>query len=140
MEEIFRTTGWICLAFVVLTIFALLVAFVVRIYLGRQPSRIVGAELALVGAGIDLTKRYDIAYAAGHGMPAEKLMGVRILGYLRSDRDDTTGEYMDSRWLVSELPDGRRAYLRPQSILWLVESAPTDLDKEFSPDTENKPV
>ncbi|MDB5349744.1 MAG: hypothetical protein JWN86_991 [Planctomycetota bacterium] len=74
-----------------------------------------------MNASIDLSKRYDIVYGAGPNQ--EKLTGVRILGYLSSDRDQTTGEYMDSRWLVVQLSDDRKAYLRPRSVLWLLESA-----------------
>ena len=76
----------------------------------------------MLDACIDLSKKYDIVYGASHGAGPEKLTGVRILGYLRSDRDKTTGEYMDGGWLVVELPDRRRAYLRPRSVLWLLEA------------------
>ena len=97
-------------------------------FLGRRSPQIVGAELPVTDAKIDLNKRYDIVYGAGYGGSNEKLTAVRILGYLRSDRDQTTGEYMDSRWLVVELPDGRRAYLRPRSVLWLLEAVPSSED------------
>jgi hypothetical protein len=46
----------------------------------------------------------------------------------RSAHDQTTGDYMESGWLVVELPDRRRAYLRPRSVLWLLEAGPTDAE------------
>jgi hypothetical protein len=36
------------------------------------------------------------------------------------DRNKTTGEYMDSGWLVVELLD--RFYLKPRSVFWLLEA------------------
>ena len=103
-------------------VLASLTVGVVRLFRNSRPPQIIGAELPVVDASIDLGKQYDIVYGASHGAGPEKLTGVRILGYLRSDRDKTTGEYMDSGWLVVELPDRRRAYLRPRSVLWLLEA------------------
>jgi len=124
MDEFVRTIGWFFLASFILGALGVMGMSVARLFLKVRPPQIVGAELPLTDVPIDLSKRYDIVYGAGHGATHEKLTNVRILGYLRSDRDQTTGEYMDSRWLVVELPDGRRAYLRPRSILWLLEAAP----------------
>ncbi len=100
----------------------------VKLFRKSRPPQIIGAELPVLHASIDLGKRYDIVYGASHGAGPEKLTGVRILGYLRSHRDETTGEYMESGWLVVELPDRRRAYLRPRSVLWLLEA--TDVARE----------
>jgi hypothetical protein len=95
----------------------------------RAPQ-VAGAELPAVPVGIDLSKRCDIAYGGVNGYSTgvgyDKLTAVRILAYLTGQRDATTGEYMDSRWLVAELRDGRRAYLRPRSVYWLLESAEAD--------------
>ena len=124
MEEIVNAVGWFTLVCLGWALIAGLSISVVRLFWKGRPPQIVGAELPMTDVPIDLGKRYDIVYGAGHGATHEKLTNVRILGYLRSDRDQTTGEYMDSRWLVVELPDGRRAYLRPRSILWLLEAAP----------------
>lgn len=89
---------------------------------GRS-SQIVGARLPVCDAAIDLAKRFDISIGQGHGgTPGEKFLNVRILGYLSSDRDETAGEYIDSRWLVVEFADGRRAFLRPRYVQWLQEA------------------
>jgi hypothetical protein len=113
--------GFFAVSIVFGGLFALTMA-AVHLFRNAKPPQIVGAQLPVLDESIDLSKRYDIVYGAGHETTHEKLSGVRILGYLRSDRDQTTGEYTDSRWLVAELPDGRRAYLRPRSVLWLLES------------------
>ena len=125
MQEIVTVVGCFFLLSTGLGLLVAVVAALVGLFLRRRSPRILGAELPVMDARIDLSKRYDIVYGAGFPAAHEKLVGVRILGYLRSDRDETTREYMDSRWLVVELPDGRRAYLRPKSVLWLLEAAPT---------------
>jgi hypothetical protein len=122
MEEIVVVAGWIFLGSLAIALLASATALIVRLFLGSRPPQMLGSELPATDAVIDLTKKYDIVYGSGHG-PVEKLIGIRIIGYLRSDRDATTGEYMDSRWLVVELADGRRAYLRPRSVLWLLEAS-----------------
>jgi hypothetical protein len=122
MEQIIAAIGWFFLISVALGILGTLLAAFVGLFRKSRPPQIIGAELPVIEASIDLGKRYDIVYGASHGAGQEKLTGVRILGYLRSDRDKTTGEYMDGGWLVVELPDGRRAYLRPRSVLWMLES------------------
>jgi hypothetical protein len=122
MDEVAKTVGTAVLVILALAMVTGIPVFVVRLFVKSRPPQIVGAELPVVHETIDLSKRYDIVYGTGYGATHEKLTGVRILGYLRSDRDQTTGQYMDSRWLVGELPDGRRAYLRPRSVLWLLEA------------------
>jgi hypothetical protein len=124
MQEVVVAIGWFFIILTGLGILVVLGTGAARLFLRSRPPRIVGAELPITDARIDLSKRYDLVYGAPHGPVQETLVGVRILGYLKSDRDETTGEYMDSRWLVVELPDGRRAYLRPRSVLWLLEAAP----------------
>lgn len=124
MREIAELLGWIFITTTGLGVFGILAITIARHILGRRSPQIVGADLPATDARIDLSKRYDIVYGAPYGATNEKLISVRILGYLRSDWDQTTGEYMDSRWLVVELADGRRAYLRPRSVLWLQEATP----------------
>jgi hypothetical protein len=122
MEQVAAAIGWFVVLSAGLGVLGSLTVAVVRRFRKSRPRQIIGAELPVINASIDLGKRYDIVYGAGHGAGPEKLTGVRILGYFRSDRDETSVEYMDSGWLVVELPDGRRAYLRPRSVLWLVEA------------------
>jgi hypothetical protein len=122
MEQVVAAVGWFVIVSAGLGILGSLTFTVVRKFRKSRPRQIIGAELPVIDASIDLGKRYDIVYGASHGAGPEKLTGVRILGYLRSDRDETTGAYMDSGWLVVELPDRRRAYLRPRSVLWLLEA------------------
>ncbi len=123
MENIVEIIGWIFIVMTALSISFGAVGFTVTKWMTKsRPPRIMGAELPIIDASLDLEKRYDIVYGAGHGAAPEKLTGVHILGYLRSYRDKTTGEYMEGGWLVVELPDRRRAYLRPLSVLWLLES------------------
>jgi hypothetical protein len=122
MEQLVAAIGWFFLVSVALGVLGSLTVAVVGLFRKSRPPQIIGAELPVIDASIDLGKRYDIVYGAGNGAGPEKLSGVRILGYLRSDRDKTTGEYMEGGWLVVELPDRRRAYLRPRSVLWLLEA------------------
>jgi hypothetical protein len=122
MEQVVAAIGWFVILSAGVGVLGSLTVAVVRRFRKSRPRQIIGAELPVIDARIDLVKRYDIVYGAGHGAGPEKLTGVRILGYLRSDRDETAGEYIDSGWLVVELPDRRRAYLRPRSVLWLLEA------------------
>jgi hypothetical protein len=123
MEQIVEVAGWLFIFQVALGIMLIAAVPIVRLFTSSRPPQIIGAELPVIDARIDLGKRYDVVYGAGHGAGAEKSTGVRILGYLPSRRDKTTGEYMESGWLVVELPDRRRAYLRPRSVLWLLEAS-----------------
>jgi hypothetical protein len=124
MEQFVAAVGWFFLVSTTLGVFGSLAIALVRASNKSRSPRMIGAELPVIDVSIDLGKRYDIVYGAGHTAITERLTGVRILGYLRSDRDKTTGEYMDTGWLVVELTDHRRAYLRPRSVLWLLESEP----------------
>ncbi len=128
MEQIVAIVGWVAIISSALGVLTALALGLVRLFRESRPPQIIGAELPVLDARIDLGKKYDIVYGASHGAGPEKLTGVRILGYLRSDRDKTTGEYMDGGWLVVELPDRRRAYLRPRSVLWLLEAMDAALD------------
>ncbi len=122
MELLAAVVGWTVISLFALGVFSVIPLAVVQLFRKSRPPQIIGAELPVLDTSIDLGKRYDIVYGESHGAGPEKLTGVRILGYLRSDRDKTTGEYMDGGWLVAELPDRRRAYLRPRSVLWLLEA------------------
>lgn len=122
MEKIAEVIGWIFIIWTALGVLGMVTVGVVRLLKRSRPPQIIGTELPILDAHLDLGKRYDIVYGAGHGSPPEKLTGARILGYLRSHRDKTTGEYMEGGWLVVELADRRRAYLRPLSVLWLLEA------------------
>jgi hypothetical protein len=122
MEQLVAAAGWFFLVSTALGVLGILAGAVVGLFRKRRPPQIIGAELPVIDASIDLGKRYDLVYGAGNGAGPERLTGVRILGYLRSDRDKTTGEYMEGGWLMVELPDQRRAYLRPRSVLWLLET------------------
>ena len=122
MQTIVEIVGWF---FILMTALGALIALslsLVTRFRKPSPPRIIGTELPIIDSSLDLDKRYDIVYGAGSGASPEKLTGVQILGYLRSSRDKTTGEYMEGGWLVVELPDRRRAYLRPHSVLWLLEA------------------
>lgn len=126
MEKVAEMIGWIFIVSFGLVLVMVLLGGIGYLFRKGKSPQIGGAELPETDARMDLNKRYDVVYGAGYGASPEKLVGVRIVGYLRSDREETTGEYMSSRWLVVELPDTRRAYLRPQSILWMMEASPTE--------------
>jgi hypothetical protein len=112
MAQFVAVIGWFFLISVALGVLGSLTITVVGLARRSRAPQIIGAELPVIDASIDLGKRYDIVYGAGHGAGSEKLIGIRILGYLRSDRDKTTGEYTEMGWLVVELTDRRRAYLK----------------------------
>jgi hypothetical protein len=130
MEQFIATIGWFFLISVAIGVLGSLTITVVGLVRRARPPQIIGAELPVLDASIDLNKRYDLVYGAGSGTSSEKLTGVQILGYLHSDRDKTTGEYMDTGWLVVELTDRRRAYLRPRSVLWLLEAVSPEANGE----------
>jgi hypothetical protein len=92
----------------------------------KQP-KLAGTVIPELGQGLDISKHFDIVYSGGdHGSHiVERLQGVRILGYVGNDSDQSVGKmYMRSRWLVVEVSDGRRAYLMPHAIVSLLESMP----------------
>jgi hypothetical protein len=136
MDQAVQIAGWGCIASSAASMLIICAVPLVRFFKRKRPPQVAGADLPALEAGLDLTKRYDIAFGAstgyGIGPTYEKLLGARILGYLRSDQDATTGEYADSRWLVVELPDGSRGYLRPRSVLWIIEASPTEAERPGS--------
>ena len=95
----------------------------------KKPPKLAGTAIPETGDGLDISKRYDIVYSGGDygGQFAERLHGVRIVGYVGRDDDESVSKmYMRGRWLVVEFADGRRAYLMPHSIVSLQESAPAE--------------
>jgi hypothetical protein len=93
----------------------------------RKPPKLAGTTIPETGEGLDISKRYDIVYSGGdYGSHfTERLQGLRIVGYIGKDDDETADKmHMPRRWLVVEFADGRRAYLMPHSILSLQESGP----------------
>jgi hypothetical protein len=93
----------------------------------KKPPKLAGTAIPETGEGLDISKRYDIVYSGGDygGQFAERLHGVRIIGYVGRDDDESVSKtYMRGRWLVVEFADARRAYLMPHSIVSLQESAP----------------
>jgi hypothetical protein len=82
-----------------------------------------GSEMALSVAGtplppsklpFDLDMRYDLTYASGGTVP-DKYTAVRVVGRMGRSAE----------WLVIEFADLRRAYLRPDRITLLSETAAT---------------
>jgi hypothetical protein len=130
MDQIVQLAGWSCLAFLGAATIASIAVPLLLLFKRARPPQVAGAKLSVLDSGLDLSKFYDIAYGASNGYTSgagiEKLCGVRIVGYLRGEQDATSGEYSDSRWLVVELPDGRRGYIRPRSVLWIIESKPAE--------------
>jgi hypothetical protein len=92
----------------------------------KKPPKLAGTAIPETGEGLDIGKRYDIVYSGGdYGSHfTERLLGVRIVGYIGKDDDEPVGKmYLQSRWLVVEFADRRRAYLMPHAIVSLQESA-----------------
>lgn len=95
-----------------------------------EPPKIAGTAIPELGAGLDISKRYDVIYSVSGGdygtAVIERLHSVQIIGYVGSDEDAPMGKlYMRSRWLVVEFPDQRRAYLMPRAILSLTQAVET---------------
>lgn len=94
----------------------------------RKLPKLAGTSIPEMGEGLDISKRYDIVYSGGDygGQIAEKVHGVRIVGYVGRDDDNSMSKmYMRGRWLVVEFVDGRLAYLMPHSIVSLQECTTT---------------
>ena len=123
-----ETVGYIAIAIVLLFVCGAGVAALASLFEGkRKPPKLAGTAIPETGEGLDISKRYDIVYSGGDygGQFAERLHGVRIVGCVGSDSDESVSKvYMRGRWLVVEFADGRRAYLMPHSIVSLQESAP----------------
>lgn len=89
-----------------------------------KAPKLAGSAILELGEGLDLSKRYDIAYSGEWGSSfVERFGNVRIIGYVGSENDEAIAKmYMRGRWLVVEFTDGRRAYLQPRSIISLRQS------------------
>jgi hypothetical protein len=124
MDQAVQIAGWTCIALIGAATLVSAAVPVLMFFKRPRHPQVAGATLPALGTGLNLSKRYDIVYGANYGVGAtyERLCGARIVGYLPGDHDATSGEYADSRWLVVELADGRRGYLRPRSVLWIIES------------------
>jgi hypothetical protein len=87
--------------------------------------KLAGSTIPELGDGLDLSKRYDITYSGDWSSNfVEHLNDVKIVGYVGGNDDESVSKmYMRGRWLVVEFSDGRRAYLMPQSIVALRQTA-----------------
>lgn len=120
-----EVVGFITTVLVIFAVSIMSLAKLVAYFKTEQLPKLAGATIPELGEGLDITKSYDIVYSGGDFSShfAERLQGVRILGYVGNDSDESVGKmYMRSRWLVVAFPDNRRAYLMPRSIVSLVES------------------
>ncbi len=120
MDDIIRFLGWLFLGAIAFSIVLTAIIAVTDAKRRSRTPKIVGTALPVLKDEINLDKRYDITY--GSATTAERLTGARILGYRPSSHDECIGAYVGRKWLVVEIIDGRRAYLKPESVLSLVES------------------
>jgi hypothetical protein len=92
-----------------------------------QPPTVAGQPVPNQNVLLDFSKRYDLVCRDGTS-EARTYADCRILGYTGETVRDHAGllskDYYGSfgRWLVVELPDGRRACLPPGSVLFLEET------------------
>ncbi len=96
------------------------------------PPELGGGQVPDVTLRIDFEKRYDFhCFPAGeHGVVLRrcKVLGTTGPGPQRFRVPAGEEEYLlaggyGGRWLVLELPDGRRAYVPPESVRLIEESA-----------------
>ena len=122
-----EVVGYITTVIVLLFVCGGTVGLVGSFFRGKKkPPKLAGTPIPEIGTGLDISKRYDIVYSGGDysGQFVERLHGVKIVGYVGRDDDESVSKmYMRGRWLVVELPDSRRTYLMPHSIVSLQESA-----------------
>jgi hypothetical protein len=119
--------GYIVLGFFGFFMSVAAIALVVSFFQKKIPPKLAGTFIPELEEGIDIQKRYDIVYSGGDygSQVKEKLEGVRIIGYVGKDDDETVGKmYLRSRWLVVDFEDGRKAYLMPHAIISLQEARP----------------
>lgn len=121
-----EVVGYITTAFVLLFICVGLFAWLSDIFRRRRHQpKLAGTIIPEIGQGLDVNKRFDIAYSSGDfgSQTIERIQNVRIVGYVgHADDESVSKQFMRGRWLVVELSDQRRAYLMPHSIISLVES------------------
>lgn len=122
-----ETLGAVTAGIAIFFVFGASAAIVGSYFEGRRKApKLAGTTIPEIGDGLDISKRYEIVYTGGDfgGQFAERLSGVRIVGYVGRDDDGSVSKmYMRGRWLVVEFADCRRAYLMPHSIVSLQESA-----------------
>jgi hypothetical protein len=96
-----------------------------------RPPELIGQPLPATTFEIDFDKRYDLTCTAA-GDHAVVLHRCKIVGSTGPGRHPSVpsayaelyAQAMNSgRWLVLELPDGRRAYVPPESVRLIEESA-----------------
>ena len=96
-----------------------------------RPPELIGQPLPATTFEIDFAKRYDL-HCAAVGDHAVVLHRCKIIGSTGPGRHPSVpspyaelyAQAMGSgRWLVLELPDGRRAYVPPESVRLIEESA-----------------
>jgi len=101
-----------------------LVAKVLTWWFSSQPEgpKLAGSTIPELNEGLDLTKRYDIAYGGdSRSSFVEKLNAVLIVGYVGGD-NEASKMYMQGRWLALESEDGLRSYVMPHAIISLQET------------------
>jgi hypothetical protein len=96
-----------------------------------RPPELVGQPLPAETFEIDFTKRYDLHCVATAGDHVLVLHRCKIIGSTGPGRHtQVPSPYAElyaqvlpsGRWLVLEMPDGRRAYVPPESIRLIEES------------------
>jgi hypothetical protein len=121
MQELYAAIGWMVVAIIGLAIVVGLPFAAIEYFRAqRRRLRILGTKLPLIDERLDVNKRYDLFSYDWKNQEQVKLSAARIIGFEQRERE----EYFDGIWLVVELPDGRRAYLRPYSIRLFVEAPP----------------
>jgi hypothetical protein len=127
--------GYITTGIVLLFLCGWGIAVMSSLFQGRKKGpRLAGTVIPELGEGLDINKRYDIVYSGGdYGSHlVERLQNIRIIGYVGKADDEAVGKmYMQSRWLVIEFPDGRRAYLMPHAIISLQEAEKPLIDADL---------
>ncbi len=77
---------------------------------------------------LDVSKRYDVT-CAQEGKEPRTYKHVKLLGFVGKPKKGDGGDLVSSagdyfeKWMVLELSDGRRAYIRPRTIDIIEESA-----------------
>jgi hypothetical protein len=122
-----ETIGIITTVVIILAVFISILAGIVGYFQKPEIPKIAGTDIPELGQGLDITRRYDMVYSGTDGSQfIERLENVRIIGYVGQTGGATLGQmYLQSRWLVVEFADGRRAYLMPSSIISLKETIPS---------------
>jgi hypothetical protein len=96
-----EVVGYITTVIVLLFIGVGSIGLLASIFQGRKkPPKLAGTAIPEIGTGLDISKRYDIVYNSGDygGQFAERLHGVKIVGYVGRDDDGSVSKmYMRGR-------------------------------------------